>query len=122
MDDDAGDTRRSAARWRVRLKGEAFDLEELVELITSPDLRVVMAGADFLLESATFERLGRSVGRPEEAQQRIVPRLNGAGKLKRRGFRDVDVDGHLIESMAGGEETKELVLGGKHQSVVGEEN
>jgi len=30
MDDDAGDTRRSAARWRVRLKGEAFDLEELV--------------------------------------------------------------------------------------------
>lgn len=112
MDDDAGDMRRSAARWRVRLKGEAFDLEDLVELISSPDLRVVKAGADFFLESATFERLDRSVDVLEKAQQRIVPRLNGAGKLKRRGFRDVDVVGHLIESTAGGGEMKELVLRG----------
>lgn len=31
MDDDTGSTDRPAARWRVRLKGEALDLEDLVE-------------------------------------------------------------------------------------------
>ncbi len=108
---DPRDTEGRRPRWRVRLKGEAFDLEDLVELITSPDLRVVNEGADFFLESATFDRLDGSVDVLQEAQW-LLPRLNGAGKLKRHGFRDVDVDGHLIEFPVSGGERKELVLGG----------
>lgn len=108
---EAGSMEARAPRWRVRLKGETMDLEDLVELITSPDLRVVKEGADFFLESATLERLGGSVEVFEEAQ-RLLPQLNGAGKLKRRAFRDVDVDVHLIEFPADGGERKEIVLGG----------
>jgi len=111
MDDNAGSTERPTARWRVRLKGEAPDLEDLVELITSPAIRVVKDGGDFFLESATFERLDGTIEVLEEAQ-RLLPRLNGAGKLKRRGFRDVDVDGHLVEFRAGGGEARELAVGG----------
>ena len=111
MNEDAGNTDGRRPRWHVRLKGEAFDLEDLGELVASPDLRVIKEGADFFLESVTFERLGGSVAVLEEAQ-RILPWLNGAAKLKRHGFRDVDADGHLIEFSAGGGQKKELVLGG----------
>ena len=111
MDDNAGSTERPAARWRVRLKGEAPDLEDLVELITSPAIGVVKDGGDFFFESVTFERLDGTVEVLEEAQ-RLLPRLNGAGKLKRRGFRDVDVDGHLVEFRAGGGEARELAAEG----------
>jgi hypothetical protein len=103
--------RQAPARLACPAHGRACDLEDLVELITSPDLRVVEEGADFFLESVTFDRIDGSVDVLEEAQ-RLLPRLNGAGKLKRHGFRDVDVDGHLIEFPTGGGDRKELLLGG----------
>lgn len=101
-----GEQRR---RWSVRLKGEAFDLEDLVELVTSPTLRVVKSGAEFILESATFESLEETVPVLAEAQ-RLLPLLNGIGKLKRTAFRDVDVDGCVYEHPSDGDERRQHAI------------
>ncbi len=98
-------------RWRVRLKGEAMDLEDLAGMFTSPDLRVVREGNDFFLESATFGPLGDSAA-VHEAARAILPILNGVAKVKQHRFRDVEVDVYVIEFPEGGGRKHAIVTGG----------
>jgi hypothetical protein len=98
-------------RWRVRLKGESQDLADLAALFTSPTLRVVQEGEEFFLESASFEPLDDSATVHSEAQ-RIMPRLNGAARLRERSFRNVATDVHVIELTDEGGRRKAIVTGG----------
>jgi hypothetical protein len=106
MRDEAG-----ALRWRVRLAGDTHDLEELIGMFTSLDLRVVRDGEEFFLESAGFEGLGTSADVHAEAR-RLMPLLNGAAKLKQRQFRDVEVDVCVIEFTKSGGRNRAIVTGG----------
>jgi len=78
------------ARWQVQLTGHAFDLEELPRLLTAPELRVIGQDGRYLLEAEQFEALTESAA-VHAAALALLPLINGAGKLKHRSFRDIDV-------------------------------
>lgn len=84
------------ARWQVELTGHAFDLEELPGLFTAPDLRVVEQDGRYFLEAEQFEALTES-GAVHASALALLPRINGAAKLKHRKFRDVALRGHIRE-------------------------
>jgi hypothetical protein len=96
------------ARWRVQLKGEKFDLEDLPELFTAPDLRVVEQEATYFLEAAAFDAL-QEAGAVQRAAQRLLPMINGAARLQSRSFRNVSLGSRLVESGAEGEKQHQVL-------------
>lgn len=82
-------------RWRARLIGEKFDLEEIPRLFTAPERRVVEDEGDYFLESESFEML-EDVADVHEEATRLLALINGAARLKRGNFRRVQ-EGAIIE-------------------------
>lgn len=83
-------------RWRVELQGEAFDLEELPHFFTAPELRVVETGDRiFALESVTLDGIDSAEEADREAR-RLLPRINGAARLRMRRYHNVTA-GPLVE-------------------------
>jgi hypothetical protein len=84
-------------RWRVQLVGHEFDLEDLPQWFTSPRLTVVRdSDATYWLESTDWDHLTEAVGVRAEADRRI-PELNGAARLMKSSYRNVQVGGHVVD-------------------------
>ena len=98
-------------RWQVRLKGEVPDLEDMVLLFTSPDLRVIRDGDAFFLEGAALEDLNATVEVLAAAGDLLLL-LNGVGKVRQAGFREVQLDGHVIEFTESDGKKYSLATGG----------
>lgn len=76
----------------VLLKGDQFDLEDLPELIATPELSVVVEDGRYCLRS----RETNAFESPEEAKERaiaLVRMLNGVLKFVREDFQEVTDDG-----------------------------
>jgi hypothetical protein len=87
----------SEPRWRVQLAGHEFDLEDLPQWFTSPRLKVVReSDATYWLESADWDHLTEAVGVRAEAD-RLIPGLNGAARLLKSSYRNVQVGGHVVD-------------------------
>lgn len=78
------------AKWHVELTGHTFDLEELPQLLTAPELRVIEEEGRYLLEAEQFETLTEGAA-VHAAAKALLPRINGIAKLMHRSFKDVDV-------------------------------
>jgi hypothetical protein len=74
----------------VELTGHTFDLEELPQLLTAPELRVIEEEGRYLLEAEQFETLTEGAA-VHAAAKALLPRINGIAKLRQRSFNDVDV-------------------------------
>src|SRR5438093_1441797 len=77
------------------LEGHVFDLEELRDRLTSPALQVVEQDGTFYLVSSTFDGLDTDVALWEEAK-RLMPRINGAARLRSSSFRDVEAGSKVV--------------------------
>jgi hypothetical protein len=97
------------SRWRVELDGEKFDLEDLPELLTGDEVRVVEDGDAYYLEAAAFENLDDSAA-VYEAAGKLVGLVNGTGKLHRRSFHDAAA-GRIVELAEDGTIRKHVHLG-----------
>jgi len=87
----------SEPRWRVQLAGHEFDLEDLPQWFTSPGLKVVReSDATYWLESADWDHFTEAVGVRAEAD-RLIPELNGAARLMKSSYRNVQVGGHVVD-------------------------
>ena len=111
VDRDEMDDQERTPRWRVRLKGEDPDLEDLILLFTSPALRVIRDGDAFFLEAAALEDLSASVDVLAAAGDLILL-LNGVAKVRQAGCREVQLDGHVVEFTESGGKKYSLVTGG----------
>jgi hypothetical protein len=95
-------------RWQVELSGHPFDLEELPALLSAPSLRVLESEGHYLLEAEQFESLEEAAAVHTTARA-LLPRINGVGKLKNRGFRAVDV-GRVHELSGQGDRRQHVFL------------
>ncbi|MEX2032711.1 MAG: hypothetical protein WEA81_07570 [Dehalococcoidia bacterium] len=77
--------------WWVRLQGERFDLEELVEMFSAPELTVVERGDDVYLRSTAFDEL-EDAGDVRTQAVNLARLANGLARVHHDGFRPVDVD------------------------------
>jgi len=76
------------AKWLIRLTGEEFDLEDLPEIINSPDLVVLKRDEGYFLGSIDLDELASA----DEVRERgiaLVKILNGAAKLHIDNFHPV---------------------------------
>jgi len=91
------------SRWRARLGGEDFDLEELPALFTSGELRVLKEEESYYLASSEFETLG-SAREVRAIALRLLERINGATRLVFPDFRAATL-GQVEEVGEGGSRT-----------------
>jgi hypothetical protein len=92
------------ARWRVRLNGELFDLEDLPRMFSAPGLRVIVEGDAYFLEAAAFDREADQGAVFAEAE-RLLPTINGAARLVHPNHRNVSLSGQVVEPGAPDEPT-----------------
>jgi hypothetical protein len=86
----------ASARWRVRLDGEAFDLEDLPRMFSAPSLRVIVDGDAYFLEAAAFDEQAEPGAVFAEAERRL-PTINGAAQLVHPNHRNVTLSGQVVE-------------------------
>lgn len=79
-------------KWLVRLKGERFNLEDLPELLRSPEVKVVEENGSFYLGSSEFNSL-TSAEEVRERGRALIKLINGVAKFNRDNFLDVSEDG-----------------------------
>jgi len=66
--------------WRVYIKGDSYDLEELSKSLNSPELCVTKEGKSFILKSKDFNCLNNSEDVENEARTTLAL-INGAARL-----------------------------------------
>lgn len=79
-------------KWLVRLKGERFDIEDLPELLHSPEFSVVEENGSFYLQSTEFDFL-TSTNEVRERGRALIKLINGVARFDRENFLEVSEDG-----------------------------
>jgi len=87
--------------WLVELRGHVFDLRDLADLFTTPDLLVVREGEEFCLKSTAFDALASEDDVYAKAKS-LMPSLNGIASVYVTGYRNVGISGGIISIDAGG--------------------
>lgn len=87
--------------WLVELRGHVFDLRDLADLFTTPDLLVVQEGEEFRLKSTAFDALASEDDVYAKAKA-LMPSLNGIASVYVTGYRNVGISGGIISIDAGG--------------------
>ena len=76
--------------WLVQLTGEKFDLEDLPNCFTVPELKVVEEFDSYYLKSELFDLL-QDVNEVRVLAEELRDRMIGAAKLARSNFQPVDL-------------------------------
>lgn len=90
-----------AYRWKVALKGDAFDLETIQEELRVSDFRVLQEGSKFYLVGDRFEAIGTNQ-QVHAAAQEVIANLNLSLHLARPDFASIDFGGAIEEERADG--------------------
>src|SRR3972149_1797556 len=77
--------------WKVRLKGEKFDLLDLSKMLTSNDLNIMEENDSFYLRSLEFNLLSKADDVYSCATE-IIRRINLAAKVFVDNFKSVNLD------------------------------
>jgi hypothetical protein len=84
----------SMGEWLVELRGPVFDLRDLADLFTTPDLLVVQEGEEFRLKSTAFDALASEDEVYAKAKS-LMPSLNGIASVYVTGYRNVGMSGGI---------------------------
>ena len=76
--------------WLVQLTGEKFDLEDLPNCFTAPELKVVEEFDSYYLKSELFDLL-QDANEVRVLAEELRDRMVGAAKLARSNFQSVDL-------------------------------
>ena len=97
------------ADWLVELRGHTFDLEDLANLFTTPDLLILKEGEEFLLKSTAFDALANADEVYAKAKS-LMPSLNGIASVYVAGYRNVGMSGVVVSIDAGGTRKRHIYL------------
>lgn len=86
--------------WWVSLKGNKFDLEDLVKLFHRPKLRIKTENGNYYLESSDFDTMTESVDVQSHAGE-LIAIANGIAKVHSKNFDHVAL-GEVIRDKGGG--------------------
>ena len=96
------------AVWLVELQGQTYDLEELANVFTTPDLLILREGDAFLLKSSAFDALADTdVYAKAKA---FMPSLNGIASVYATGYRNVGMSGAVISIDADGTRRRSIYV------------
>jgi hypothetical protein len=82
------------------MEGDRFDLEDLPAWFGGEVLAITEVDGQFFLTSSDFDKASDAQG-VEAAAIRLLPIVNGMGRLQNQGFRDVGVDS-VVETRGDG--------------------
>lgn len=79
-------------KWLIKLKGERFDLEDLLQLLKSSELMIVEEDGVFYLQSSEFDSL-TSADEVRERGKALLRLVNSVAKFDRDNYQDVAENG-----------------------------